>query len=41
MRVLQVCSELYPILKTGGRAVVTAAVPPALAGFGVDSRVLG
>ncbi|MBK2111974.1 glycogen synthase GlgA [Francisella tularensis subsp. novicida FSC159] len=40
MRVLHVCSELYPILKTGGLADVTAALPPALASFGVNSRVL-
>ncbi|MBK2357151.1 glycogen synthase GlgA [Francisella hispaniensis] len=40
MRVLHVCSELYPLLKTGGLADVTAALPPALASFGVDSRVL-
>ncbi|MDE5000834.1 glycogen/starch synthase, partial [Francisella tularensis] len=40
MRVLHVCSDLYPILKTGGLADVTAALPPALAGFGVDSSVL-
>lgn len=40
MRVLHVCSELYPLLKTGGLADVTAALPPALSKFSVDSRVL-
>ena len=40
MRVLHVCSELYPLLKTGGLADVTAALPPALSEIGVDSRVL-
>jgi starch synthase len=28
MRVLQVCAELYPLLKTGGLADVTGALPP-------------
>ena len=42
MRVLYIyiCSELYPLLKTDGLADVTAALPPALSKFGVDSRVL-
>ncbi|MFC4892010.1 glycogen synthase GlgA [Pseudofrancisella aestuarii] len=40
MRVLHVCSELYPLLKTGGLADVAAALPPALSELGVDSRVL-
>ena len=40
MRVLHVCSELFPLLKTGGLADVTGALPPALAEFGCDSRVL-
>jgi starch synthase len=40
MRVLHVCSELFPLLKTGGLADVTAALPPALSSLGVDSRVL-
>jgi starch synthase len=38
--VLHVCAELYPLLKTGGLADVTGALPPALAPLGVDSRVL-
>ncbi|MDE5033827.1 glycogen/starch synthase, partial [Francisella tularensis subsp. holarctica] len=33
MRVLHVCRELYTIQKTGGLSDVTAALPPALAGF--------
>src|SRR4051812_34823233 len=31
MRVLHVCSEVYPLLQTGGLAHVTAALPAALA----------
>ena len=33
-------SELYPLIKTGGLADVLGALPPALAGLGVDTRVL-
>ncbi len=40
MRVLHVASELYPLIKTGGLADVLGALPPALAGLGVDTRVL-
>lgn len=40
MRVLHVCAELYPLLKTGGLADVTGALPPALAALGCDARVL-
>ena len=40
MRVLHVCSELFPLLKTGGLADVAGALPPALAPLGCDSRVL-
>ena len=40
MRVLQVCAELYPLLKTGGLADVTGALPPALALLGCEARVL-
>jgi starch synthase len=40
MQILHVCSEIYPLLKTGGLADVTAALPPALSKLGVDSRVL-
>jgi len=40
MRVLQVCAELFPLLKTGGLADVCAALPSALAAHGCDVRVL-
>ena len=40
MRVLHVCSELFPILKTGGLADVTGALPTALNQYGAESRVL-
>ncbi len=40
MRVLQVCSELFPLLKTGGLADVCAALPSALAAHGCEVRVL-
>ncbi|MDE5007308.1 glycogen/starch synthase, partial [Francisella tularensis subsp. holarctica] len=35
MRVLHLCSELYPFLKTGVLADVTAALPHALGVVGV------
>lgn len=40
MHVLQVCAEIFPLLKTGGLADVTGALPRALATQGVDLRVL-
>ncbi len=40
MRVLFVTSECYPLVKTGGLADVSAALPPALNGLGADARVL-
>lgn len=40
MRVLQVCAEIFPLLKTGGLADVAGALPAALAAAGVDARVL-
>jgi starch synthase len=40
MRVLQVSAELYPWVKSGGLGDVAAALPPALAGLGVDTRLL-
>lgn len=40
MRVLYVCAELYPFLKTGGLADVSAALPPALRAAGCDVRLL-
>ncbi len=36
MRVLSVASELYPLIKTGGLADVTGALPAALKANGVD-----
>ena len=38
--VLHVCSEVFPLLKTGGLADVTAALPPALQELGCDARLL-
>jgi starch synthase len=40
MRVLHVCAEIYPLLKTGGLADVAGALPPAQARKGCDARVL-
>ncbi len=40
MRVLHVASELFPLLKTGGLADVTGALPQALGRQGADVRVL-
>jgi len=40
MRVLQVSAEIYPLLKTGGLADVTGALPAALARAGCEPRVL-
>jgi starch synthase len=40
MKVLYVCTELYPLLKTGGLGDVGAALPPALRDAGCDVRVL-
>lgn len=40
MKVLHVCSELYPLLKTGGLADVTGALPFAQKAIGEDARVL-
>jgi len=40
MRVLYVCTELFPLLKTGGLADVSGALPPALREAGCDVRVL-
>ena len=40
MRVLQVCSEIFPLLKTGGLADVCGALPGALLKRGCDVRVL-
>jgi starch synthase len=40
MRVLHVCTEIYPVLKTGGLADVTSALPLALTKLGCDIRML-
>ena len=40
MKVLYVCTELYPLLKTGGLADVSAALPAALQAIGCEVRVL-
>jgi starch synthase len=40
MRVLHICSEIYPLLKTGGLADVAGALPGAQARLGVEARVL-
>ena len=40
MQVLFVTSEVTPIIKTGGLADVSAALPAALVGLGVDIRIL-
>ena len=40
MRALFVTSEVYPLAKTGGLADVSASLPAALRGLGIDVRVL-
>lgn len=40
VRVLYVCTELFPFLKTGGLADVGAGLPPALRALGCDVRLL-
>jgi len=40
MRILQVCAEIFPLLKTGGLADVAGALPAALRAQGGDVRVL-
>jgi starch synthase len=40
MRILLVSSEVFPLAKTGGLADVSGALPAALAGLGLDARVL-
>ncbi|MDM7942789.1 MAG: glycogen synthase GlgA [Hydrogenophaga sp.] len=40
LKVLYVCSELFPLLKTGGLADVSAGLPPALVARGADVRLL-
>jgi len=40
MQVLHVCSEIFPLLKTGGLADVIGALPAAQIAGGVETRVL-
>lgn len=40
MRVLHAAAEVYPLIKTGGLADVTGALPAALKAHGVDARLL-
>jgi starch synthase len=40
LKVLFATSEVAPLIKTGGLADVSGALPPALAALGVDARVL-
>lgn len=40
MKVLYVCAELFPFLKTGGLADVGAGLPPALQALGCDVRLV-
>lgn len=40
LKVLSVASEIYPLIKTGGLADVTGALPLALANEGADMRTL-
>ncbi len=40
MKVLHVCAELYPLLKTGGLADVMGALPFAQKEIGIDARVV-
>ena len=40
LRILQVAAEIFPLVKTGGLADVVGALPPALAGIGIDTRVV-
>jgi starch synthase len=40
IRVLSVASEIYPLIKTGGLADVTGALPIALAAEGIEARTV-
>lgn len=40
MKILHVCAEFYPLLKTGGLADVTGALPKAQVEQGHDARIL-
>ncbi|HXQ04751.1 MAG TPA: glycogen/starch synthase, partial [Bradyrhizobium sp.] len=40
LRVLSVASEIYPLIKTGGLADVTGALPKALKLEGIEARTV-
>ena len=40
MKILYACSELFPLLKTGGLADVSAALPAALRAANADVRLV-
>ncbi|MBF0622430.1 MAG: glycogen synthase GlgA [Magnetococcales bacterium] len=40
MKILHLCSEAFPLIKTGGLGDVAGALPSALAGLGVDAQVM-
>ena len=40
LKLLHVAAEVFPLVKTGGLADVAAALPPALARAGADTRLL-
>lgn len=40
MKILHVCAEFFPLLKTGGLADVTGALPIAQHSVGIDARIL-
>src|SRR6202163_3130800 len=40
VRVLSVASEIYPLIKTGGLADVTGALPAALKAEGIETRTV-
>src|SRR5690606_41331531 len=40
IRVLHVCAEAHPIVKTGGLADVTGSLPAALTAHGADARIV-
>src|SRR4029450_9325389 len=40
MKVLSVSSEVFPLIKTGGLADVSGALPIALKSFGVETKTL-
>ena len=40
VRVLSIASEIYPLIKTGGLADVTGALPIALTAEGIEARTV-